>query len=232
MRSGSSLASVLTASMIAVGVGGCGDSSDDPTSSATAPVESTTTATTPAQGSPPDAADFLGATLTSATAGEPGVVVQSVEPDSRSRLKMGDVIVAFNGTAVASPDELTRAIGTPRVGARFTIRVVRGSHRFTLTEVQSPTAYLGANVKDASGSAKGAEVVAVAPDSPAADVGLRRGDVITAVDDAPVRTVADLLQAIGTNGPGDSVTISVSRGSRQLEVTPTLAARPALGTGR
>jgi S1-C subfamily serine protease len=233
VRSGSSLASVLTASMIAVGVGGCGDSSDDPTSTATAPVESTTTTTTtPAQGSPPDAADFLGATLASATAGEPGVVVQSVEPDSKTRLKTGDVIVAFNGRAVASPDELTRAIGTPEVGGRFTIRVVRGSHRFTLTEVQSPTAYLGASVKDAAGSPKGAEVVAVAPDSPAADVGLRRGDVITAVDDAPVRTVADLLQAIGTNGPGDSVKISVTRGSRQLEVTPTLASRPTLGAGR
>jgi hypothetical protein len=38
--------------------------------------------------SPPDAAELLGATLTSATAGEPGVVVQAVQPDSKSRLKL------------------------------------------------------------------------------------------------------------------------------------------------
>jgi S1-C subfamily serine protease len=230
-RGSFTLASVLTASMIAIGVGGCGDSGDDPTPTSTAPAESSTT-TTRAQGSPPDAADYLGATLTSATAGEPGVVVQSVEPDSKSRLKRGDVIVAFNGTAVASPGELSRAIGTPEVGGQFTIRVVRGSHRLTLTEVQSPTAYLGADVKDTTGNPKGAEVVAIAPDSPAVDVGIRRGDVITAVDDTSVRSVRDLLEAIAAYGPGESVTINVFRGSRQLELSPTLAARPTPGAGR
>ena len=160
------------------------------------------------------------------------MVVQSVQPDSKSRLKRGDVIVAFNGTPVASSDELIRAIGTPKVGEQFTIKVVRGSHRFTLTEVQSPSAYLGANVKDATGDVKGAAVVSVAANSPAAATGLQRGDVITAVDDTSVGSVDDLLQAIGTDAPGDTIRISVSRGSRELEMTATLAARPPPGAGR
>jgi putative serine protease PepD len=117
------------------------------------------------------------------------------------------------------------------VGGQFTIKVVRGSHRFTLTEVQSPTAYLGANVKDGTGSVKGAAVDSVVANSPAAAADLQRGDVITAVDGTPVRSVHDLLQIIATHGTGDTIALSVSRGSRQLEMTVTLATRPASGAG-
>jgi S1-C subfamily serine protease len=215
-----SAAFTMTVSVIALGIDGCGDSSE-PASTATTQVQSPT----------PDAADFLGATLTSTTAGEPGAVVQSVPPDNKSRLKVGDVIIAFNGTPVASSDDVIRALGTPKMGAQFTIRVVRGSHRFTLTEVQSPIAYLGANVKDAAQGAKGAVVDTVAAKSPAATTDLQPGDVITAVDDARVQSVDDLLQIIGTHGTGDTITISVSRGSRQLKMTATLARRPTPSAG-
>lgn len=217
----------MAASVIALGIGGCGDSSG-PTSTAATDAQSSTT--THAQ-SPRDAADFFGATLTSTTAGEPGAVVQSVQPDSKSRLKPGDVIIACNGARVASSDDLARAVSTPKVGEQFTVRVVRGSDRFTLTEVQSPTAYLGASVKEATGGVKGAEVDAIAANGPAAATDLQPGDVITAVDAAPVKGVDDLLQAIGAHGPGDTIKITVSRGSRQLEMTATLATRPAPGSG-
>jgi S1-C subfamily serine protease len=223
------LASVATASVLALGAAGCGDQSDQ---TSTAPTQAQSSTTTQANSPPPDAADFLGATLTSTTAGKPGAVVQEVQPDSKSRLKPGDVIIAFNGTPVTSADDLVRAIGTPKVGDQFTIKVVRGSHRFTLTEVQSPTAYLGANVKEATGHVKGALVDAVAPNSPAATADLRPGDVITAMDDARVGDVDDLLQTIGANEPGATVTIKVSRGSRQLDVTATLAERPTPDASR
>ena len=218
-----SVTSLLTGALLALGLIGCGDTSD-PTSTAAAPSEPSTT--TQAQ-SPPEATDFFGASLTSATAGEPGVVVQSVQPNSKSQLKRGDVIVAFNGTPVASPDELVHAAGTPKVGEQFKIKVVRGSDRFTLVEVQSPTAYLGADVRDATGAANGALVVSVAAHSPAAAAGLRHGDLITAIDRDPVGSVDDLLRAIGAHNPGDHVRITATRGSGQLEVTATLTERPS-----
>ena len=214
---------MIAVTVVALGAGGCGGGSD-PTSTAATQTHSSATTTTRNQAS--DAAGFLGATLTSATAGEPGAVVLSVEPDSKSQLKRGDVIVAFNGAPVASAEELIRAIGSPKVGEQFTIKVVRGSHRFTLTEVQSPSAYLGADVKDATGDVKGAAVVTIAPNGPAAATELERGDVITAVDGHQVETVNALLQAISTHSPGDTIKITVSRGSRELEMTATLAERP------
>jgi S1-C subfamily serine protease len=212
---------VACLSLVALGLAGCGDGG-----------EGTSTATTVERPSVPNSADFLGATLTPTTAGEPGVVVQAVQPDSKTRLKPGDVIIGFNGTPVASPDQLSRAIGTPDLGESFTIKVVRGSHRFTLTEVQSTSAYLGANVRDASGSAQGAVVVSVASDSPAATADMRPGDVITSVDGSSVDSVQDLLQIIGTHTPGDRITMKVSRGSRQLDVAAKLAERRAPGTSR
>ena len=223
-RRTSSVVPVIAVLAIALGAGGCGGG-NDPTSTAATQTQSSAATATRDQES--EAAGFLGATLTTATAGEPGVVVQSVEPDSKSQLKRGDVIVAFNGAPVSSAEELIRAIGSPKVGEQFRIKVVRGSHRFTLTEVQSPSAYLGAEVTDATGEVKGAAVVTVAPNSPAATAELKRGDVITAFDDAPVRSVDQLFQELGTHGPGDTVRLTVSRGSRELEITATLADRPA-----
>ena len=214
---------MVAISVIGLGAGGCGGGSDPTSTAATLTQSSTTTAT---RNQESDAAGFLGATLTTATAGEPGVVVQSVEPDSKSQLKRGDVIVAFNDAPVASAEELIRAIGSPKVGEQFTIKVVRGSHRFTLTEVQSPSAYLGADVKDTTGSVKGAAVVAIAPNYPAAATDLQRGDVITAVDDVSVESADGLIDAISTHGPGDTVKITVSRGPQELEMTATLAERP------
>lgn len=216
-----SVASAATASALALGFAGCGDSGEGSTSNSTE-----TSTTTEAQRPPVDASDLLGATLTAATAGEAGVVVQSIQPTTKTVLRRGDVIVALNGTPVASPDELVAAIGTPRLGRNLTLRVVRGSRRITLTEVPSPTAYLGANVRDSRGADHGAVVVSVAKDSPATASGIRRGDLITAVGNAPVGGVDDLLHAIATQSPGDTVTITVSRGSRKLEVTATLADRP------
>jgi S1-C subfamily serine protease len=55
--------------------------------------------------------------------------------------------------------------------------------------------------------------------------------VITAIDDGPVGSVDDLFQIIATHGPGDTVSISVSRGSRQLEVTATFETRRTSGAG-
>ncbi len=53
------------------------------------------------------------------------------------------------------------------------------------------------------------------------------GDLITAVDGQPVKSFDDLLVYLESNkSPGDKVTLTVIRASRQVEVTITLGARP------
>jgi S1-C subfamily serine protease len=202
---------------LVLGVAGCGGGGES-TSSSTTPESTTAQA--------PVSTHYLEATLSASTAGEPGVVVQSVDPGSTSHLRVGDVIVAVNGTPVATPDELIKIAGEPNAGGHFTIRIVRGTRRFTLTEYESPTAYIGAEVKDAPHGDEGAVVVSVTPGSPAAKAGIEPGDVITAIDATAVASVDDLLDVIATHGPGEKVTVTLKRGSRRLELTATLAERP------
>jgi C-terminal processing protease CtpA/Prc len=89
----------------------------------------------------------------------------------------------------------------------------------------TPGTTLGAQVREwrrqvdsrQGGSAdEGVEVMAVETDSPAAEAGLRRGDIIIRVDDRNVTTRQELRQALQRIGSGQETTLEVLRGSRQM----------------
>jgi S1-C subfamily serine protease len=67
---------------------------------------------------------------------------------------------------------------------------------------------------------------AVFPDSPAAAAGLEAGDVITAVDGNRVDANNDLADHILPHQPGDKITLTVMRGSDELQVAVTLGTLP------
>jgi S1-C subfamily serine protease len=62
----------------------------------------------------------------------------------------------------------------------------------------------------------GAVVVEVAPDSPAAKSGLKRGDVVLSVNGRPVRSSADLRNQIGLAAVGDLQEFKVLREGKEL----------------
>jgi serine protease Do/serine protease DegQ len=75
---------------------------------------------------------------------------------------------------------------------------------------------------------QGAIVVEVAPDSPAAKVGLRRGDVVLALNGRNVRGSADLRNQIGLTPVGDTVEFKVVRDGKFLTFKATVeGVRPA-----
>jgi S1-C subfamily serine protease len=89
-------------------------------------------------------------------------------------------------------------------------------------------AYLGVQTATASdGGTTGALVAAVTSGSPAADAGLRAGDVVTAIGSTKVRNGNDLVAAIAAQGPGDQVTVTVRRGSDTRDVQVTLGTQPS-----
>lgn len=72
----------------------------------------------------------------------------------------------------------------------------------------------------------GVRVDEVADGSPAERAGLAPGDVITAVDGAPVRALADVQAALALTRPGQQVELERARDSRVAPVTVTLAPAP------
>lgn len=76
------------------------------------------------------------------------------------------------------------------------------------------------------GVENGALVVLVAQDSAAEEAGLERGDIITAIDDEPVTSMADLAGQISAHAPGDDVTLTLVRAGEEQTVEVTLGSAP------
>jgi serine peptidase DegS len=65
-------------------------------------------------------------------------------------------------------------------------------------------------------TARGVLVSSTLRDSPAAEAGLRPGDVVTRIDDRNVATVQDLLDAVASAGPDTPLNLEVWRGSERI----------------
>src|SRR5919198_2774638 len=79
---------------------------------------------------------------------------------------------------------------------------------------------LGISMQDLAGG-EGAQIAEVQANSPASQAGLRKGDVVTALNGRPVRGAAELRARLGVVPIGDSVTLAVQRGG----ATQTIKAR-------
>ena len=66
----------------------------------------------------------------------------------------------------------------------------------------------------------------MAPEGPAHAVGLQAGDVIQAINGAPVETADQVIDAIQALSPGTVVTLTVLRGTEQMSIEATLGVRP------
>jgi len=81
-------------------------------------------------------------------------------------------------------------------------------------------------VEVAQADGTGAQVVEIVPTGPAERAGVRRDDVIVAVDDRPVTRMADLVLALRTHRPGDGVELTVRRDHGLFRLTVELRRKP------
>ena len=135
---------------------------------------------------------------------------------------------------------LLNAAGAARVAA-FTERAVRRladrDARLTRTPglaVARPRAtpstgarpWLG-SMPDMGAAVRGVRLAGVSPGSPAAEAGLREGDVIVAFDGTEVTDLQSYSDLLYARKPGDTVAVTVARGAERLTTKITLRARGA-----
>ena len=84
-------------------------------------------------------------------------------------------------------------------------------------------AYLGVSIDS---SASNALLAGVQDNTPAAKAGLKKGDVITAVNGTTIATGDDLSRAIDAHKPGERITVTYKRAGSEHTVTLTLGTRP------
>ncbi len=180
-----------------------------------------------------------------------GALISSVREDGpadEAGLERGDVVTALEGEAIDDSNDLRNRIAAAKPGSRVTLTVMRdGAEKkivATLEELPSSSeqdAGASAGERGALGlqvqpvpadraralgleSGVGLLVAGVTPGSPAADAGLRSGDVIEEVDRAPVRSASSLREAV-TAAAGKPVLVLVRRDDQSLYLTLSAPAR-------
>jgi Do/DeqQ family serine protease len=168
--------------------------------------------------------------------GNSGALVSQVSPESaaeRAGIQIEDVIVSINGTRLRDSGSLKNAIGLLPPGQSVSVGLIRDGREQTVTAVLgelAPTAIVtaapqeeaepeldavfeGAELVDnaAPNGVPGLLVTRVDPGSPAAERGLRPGDIVTKVNRVRVRTLAD---AIPLMADARAIILEVQRGNR------------------
>jgi len=140
---------------------------------------------------------------------------------------MSGQVVGINTAIAAEAENIGFAVSTS-TAIDVINNLVRKQH--------VPSAWLGVSVYTVTGAVKsqynlavdsGAFIVEVFSDSPADVAGLRPNDVITAVDGQPITAGDELGKTIRGHDPGDTVTITLLRGSQQMQPQATLVQRPS-----
>jgi serine protease Do len=173
-----------------------------------------------------------------------GALVAKIEPDSaaaQAGLKVGDVILEFNGNPIVDAGQLSARVGAAAPGDKASLKIWRDGKPMTLnaaigsatpTEVAStagpnasPQAQLGLalrplNPEERQQAGVSGGLLVEDVQGHAAEAGIQPGDVVLSVDGTPVQSVAQLRKMVQEHDK--QVALLIQRGNDRLFVPVTL----------
>jgi putative serine protease PepD len=114
--------------------------------------------------------------------------------------------------------------GNDGVGFAIPSNTVRSVVSQILATGKAEHAYLGVSL---DGNAAQARVAEVRSGTPAAEAGLKAGDVVTAIDGSKISSADDLQSVIGGKKPGDTISLTYTRDGKSHTVSVKLGTRPS-----
>jgi len=158
-----------------------------------------------------------------------GAFVSQVLPNSaaaKAGVKAGDVVVSMNGKPLSSFAALRAEVGSLPIGTKLQLGLLRDGKPVSVTvelqqstqdKVQSATIYTGiegADLSNDSGSDKGVRVDNVKPNSAAARIGLKKGDIILGVNQQRIANLGELRKILDTKP--SVLALNVKRGDSSI----------------
>ncbi|WP_373444626.1 PDZ domain-containing protein, partial [Salmonella enterica] len=154
--------------------------------------------------------------------------VSQVMPNSsaaKAGIKAGDVITSLNGKPISSFAALRAQVGTMPVGSKISLGLLREGKAITVnlelqqssqSQVDSSTIFSGIEGAEMSnkGQDKGVVVSSVKANSPAAQIGLKKGDVIIGANQQPVKNIAELRKILDSKP--SVLALNIQRGDSSI----------------
>ncbi|EGQ5317928.1 TPA: serine endoprotease DegP [Enterobacter asburiae] len=157
-----------------------------------------------------------------------GAFVSQVMPNSsaaKAGIKAGDVITSLNGKPISSFAALRAEVGSMPIGSKVTLGLLRDGKPVNVSlelqqssqnQVDSSTIFSGIEGAEMSnkGADKGVVVNNVKANSPAARIGLKKGDVIMGANQQPVKNIAELRKILDSKP--SVLALNIQRGDTSL----------------
>ena len=151
-----------------------------------------------------------------------GLIVNWLDPNGpavKAGLKQGDVITAVDSTPCSMPEEFSSLINQHVVGEKVTLNVIRSGVRLKNdvssvefdSKIAAEIAWRKMGIEVGS-SSDGLEIEKVRPRGPADEIGLKRQDVIVAINEQTVRSYDSFVEATAKLQYARSAILAVKRG--------------------
>ncbi|MGB8649663.1 MAG: trypsin-like peptidase domain-containing protein [Mycobacteriales bacterium] len=137
-------------------------------------------------------------------------------------------VVGINSAIATTGDSSSGQSGNIGVGFAIPSEVATKTADQLIASGKAVHSQMGVSVADAPNSTDGAPGLGAAirdvvAGGPADKAGVQSGDVVTKVDDRRVTDADSLIVAVRSHDPGQTVTLTVTRGGRTLALKVTLA---------
>ena len=158
-------------------------------------------------------------------------VIDAVQTDAAVNPgNSGGALVDLSGHVVGIPSAIATTSGSSgSIGVGFAIPSNTAAEVADeiIADGSATHAQMGVSVSSAGDAGEGAVLSAVAAGGPAADAGLRAGDVVVKVGDRAVPDADSLIVAVRSGDPGQKVEVTYTRGGQEHTVEVVLTKAPA-----